>query len=66
MSKFAEKITILLAAADGLFARLHRTEVFFSNPKTRPAFMDDKAFARVADAFEKAFPKLPQDPAKVG
>jgi NCK-associated protein 1 len=55
----------LIEASEGLFARLHRSDTTLANARTRPQFLDDKGFAKVSDAFQKAFPRLPNDPARV-
>jgi hypothetical protein len=54
-----------LSAAEGIFSRLHRAETLLANEKTRPAFLSEKNFAKLADAFGKSFPKIPPDPVKV-
>ncbi len=55
----------MLDRAEGLLSRLHRVYTIMATPKTRPPLLDDKAFAKVADAFAKSFPKIPTDPAKL-
>jgi NCK-associated protein 1 len=62
----SQKLSILLERSDGLFSRLHRVSTVLSNAKLRPAILDDKAFAKVIDAFGKSFPKMAVDPNKVG
>lgn len=60
-----KKLSILLDRSEGLFARLHRVSTILSNSKSRPAILDDKAFSKVSDAFNKAFPKMAVDPNKI-